>query len=173
MHYRGQGRFIPGGKKSGLRGVLQGMKRLIIAFACFCGLSIMLAATVLSERPSATSAPEILERSCANCHSEGTRWPWYSHVPMVHRMMEQDVAQARDKMNLSRWEEYTAEQRRTMLGSIAANVRNAQMPPARYLLLHPEARLTLAEEKIVEEWTREERRRLREGDGSVPSVRLH
>ena len=78
------------------------MKRLIIAFVCFCGLSIMLAAAVLSRRaeePRATSAAAILERSCANCHSEQTAWPWYSHVPLVHKMMEQDVTRARDKMN--------------------------------------------------------------------------
>ena len=49
----------------------------------------------------------IVERACQNCHSERTHWPWYSHIPPASWLLHRDVAHARDRFNLSRWEGYT------------------------------------------------------------------
>lgn len=103
----------------------------------------------------------LLARSCQNCHSERTVWPWYSYVPPVSWLIERDVGEARAHINLSRWEEYSNAQRETYLGVIAAAVRNEQMPPGRFLVLHPEARLSAAEREQIYLWARRERRRLR------------
>jgi Haem-binding domain len=43
------------------------------------------------------------ERSCQNCHSERTDWPWYSYVAPLSWFMENDVHRRRSHMNLSRW----------------------------------------------------------------------
>src|SRR6478752_673709 len=80
----------------------------------------------------------LFERSCQNCHSERTIWPWYSYVPPASWMLERDVHQARLQLNLSQWSAYTSEQRQSILVIMAAAVRNQQMPPGRYTLLHPE-----------------------------------
>jgi hypothetical protein len=43
----------------------------------------------------------ILKRSCADCHSNQTIWPWYSYVAPVSWLVERDVRRGRDHMNLS------------------------------------------------------------------------
>src|SRR5580658_9600689 len=53
---------------------------------------------------------EVIERSCQNCHSERTVWPWYSYMPPISWMIENDVYQARKHMNISRWQDYTTEE---------------------------------------------------------------
>ncbi|HEV2202082.1 MAG TPA: heme-binding domain-containing protein [Bryobacteraceae bacterium] len=102
----------------------------------------------------------IVQQACQNCHSENTEWPWYSHVAPVSWLLSHDVQQARRHMNLSRWQDYSAGDRLRLLSEIGSAVRNRAMPVQRYLLLHPEARLTDAERQEIYRWTRTERSRI-------------
>src|SRR6266404_4904500 len=85
---------------------------------------------------------QIVERSCQNCHSEKTEWPWYSYVAPMSWLVESDVGQARGRMNLSRWDEYTIDKQQELLGRLSAAIRSRQMPPARYTLIHPGTKLS-------------------------------
>jgi hypothetical protein len=102
-----------------------------------------------------------LERSCQNCHSEKTEWPWYSYIAPMSWLVESDVSQARDHMNLSHWDEYTVEEKQTILSLVGAVVRSRAMPPARYTLIHANAQLSAAEREEVYGWAHAERRRLK------------
>ena len=64
-------------------------------------------------------------------------------------------------MNFSRWNQYAPDDKKEILGSIAANVRNHKMPPGRYLFMHPDARLSDNDAARVYVWTRSERRRMK------------
>jgi hypothetical protein len=103
----------------------------------------------------------ILERACVNCHSQQTRWPAYSYLPLVSWAIEKDVSEARQHMDLSRWNQYSVGEKQDLLARIGAEVRIRQMPLPRYLLLHPEARLSEAEIQAIYDWTKAQRRALR------------
>ena len=118
-------------------------------------------ATVLRDAQIDPETLALFERACQNCHSERTEWPWYSHVAPISWLIARDVQQARSHMNLSRWQEYSTDERLGLLSEIRSAVRNREMPKQRYLLLHPEARLTDQERLQIYEWTRTERSRLR------------
>jgi hypothetical protein len=117
--------------------------------------------TVLRDAQIDPETLALFERACQNCHSERTEWPWYSHVAPMSWLIARDVQQARQHMNLSRWQEYSNDERLGLLSEIGSAVRNREMPKQRYLLLHPEARLTDKERQQIYEWTRTERSRLR------------
>ncbi len=102
----------------------------------------------------------ILQRACQNCHSQQTEWPWYSHVAPMSWLIARDVQQARSHMNLSQWQDYSPEDRLQLLSAIGSAVKNRQMPVQRYVILHPEARLTESERQQIYRWTRAERSRL-------------
>ena len=104
----------------------------------------------------------LIETSCQNCHSERTEWPVYSYLPGASWLLEKDVAEARSHMNLSRWAEYSNEQKKDLLARIAAEVRRHEMPPARYTMLHPKARLSDIQIQEIYEWTKVQRQNLRE-----------
>lgn len=154
-----------------------------IGFALLCGSAIAsLVHPFGNVRIVAASAPlldgaevpspvmGIVSRSCQNCHSEKTEWPFYSRFAPMSWMIEKDVSEARNHMNLSQWNEYDTDRRQELLSKIGSNVRNHRMPLPRYLLLHPEARLSDAEADQIYQWTRSERRRLKAE--ASPSVRL-
>lgn len=83
----------------------------------------------------------LAERACFDCHSNETVWPWYSSIAPVSWLVVRDVTVGRDEMNFSDWGRTS--QRAT---KVIREIEEGAMPPAFYLPLHPEARLT-ADEK--------------------------
>jgi hypothetical protein len=106
----------------------------------------------------------VLERSCRNCHSRQTVWPWYSYVAPASWLIEKDVRDGRTHFDMSRWEEYTPQERSRVLAEISVMVRNHEMPLSRYTVLHPEARLSDQEVQAIDQWGHQERRRVKEAD---------
>ena len=105
----------------------------------------------------------LLRRACADCHSHQTRWPWYSRVAPLSWQIAQDVNSARRAMNFSEWSIGVGRSPGTAVGTLAAacaNVKSGRMPLTRYLMLHPEARLSPRDQAMFCEWTGQEIARL-------------
>ena len=83
---------------------------------------------------------ELFARSCADCHSNRTRWPWYSRVAPLSWLVASDVREAREHLNVSEWDRPQKD-----ADEAAEEVREGEMPLRSYLVAHPEARLTDAE----------------------------
>jgi len=102
----------------------------------------------------------VVALKCGDCHSNNTRWPLYSRVAPASWLVEHDVKEGREHMNLSTWEQYSIDNRIDLLGKIGTQLRQGKMPLPQYLLLHPEARLSEAERKLILDWTKIERKHL-------------
>jgi cytochrome c len=114
-------------------------------------------------------ARNIVSRSCQNCHSEATEWPWYSYIAPVSWLVESDVSRARSHLDFARWEGYSSDQRFTFLSEISMMVSAGTMPPSRYLLMHPEATLSDADIAEIAQWVRIETKSLRSTLRSAPA----
>ena len=79
-------------------------------------------------------------RSCADCHSNETRWPWYSRVAPVSWLVTKDVREGREHFNISEWNSPQDDAQEA-----AEMVQEGEMPPWFYLPTHPEAWYTDAE----------------------------
>ena len=111
----------------------------------------------------------IFKRSCMDCHSSQTTWPWYSYVAPVSWLVERDVRRGRDHMNFSEWQQYTLQQRQKLLADVASAVKNGEMPLRQYTFIHRQAKLIDAERDLVYQWARRERRRVRAESQSAVS----
>lgn len=94
-----------------------------------------------------------------DCHSNETRWPWYSRVAPVSWLVASDVERGRAAMNFSEWSA-RPEVGASLLYAACEAARSARMPPAPYLILHPEARLSHADVQVLCSWTDKEFTRL-------------
>jgi len=103
----------------------------------------------------------VLEKKCADCHSNHTYWPAYSRLAPGSWLMEHDVRAGRSAINLSLWAEMDAEDRIAVLTRIAAEVRSGEMPPKAYAMAHPSKRLTESDKQQIATWARAERKRIR------------
>lgn len=96
---------------------------------------------------------EVLRTACYNCHSNETHWPWYSHVAPISWMIVSDVNEARENLNFSEWESIPAGDRPATVKHIWKMAENGKMPLLMYRLMHPEARLTEDQKKLLQEWS--------------------
>jgi hypothetical protein len=99
----------------------------------------------------------ILQRACQDCHTQRTRWPWYSQVAPFEWLMAADVYGARDHLNLSAWSRYTEEEKTERLTGICEMVASGRMPLWYYKVIHyPAARLSESDRKTVCDWVKAE-----------------
>ena len=96
----------------------------------------------------------ILQRSCADCHSHDTRWPWYSHVAPVSWLVARDVHEGRRHVNFSAWSEYPPDIRQKKLLDIVEEVQQGDMPLWYYTPLHSCARLSQDDVKTIVNWAK-------------------
>ena len=87
---------------------------------------------------------ELIRRTCFDCHSNETVWPWYSHVAPVSWLVQRDVEAGRRHLNFSEWDR---PQRHAK--DAPDEVRNSAMPLPIYLPLHAEARLSKSEKQTL------------------------
>jgi hypothetical protein len=105
--------------------------------------------------PSPPPVKAVLERSCYDCHSHETNWPWYARVAPASWKLAYDVAQARSELNFSTWKAYRPDKRARLLEDVLEEVDEGHMPPWSYRLLHPDARLSDAEREELRLWVRD------------------
>jgi predicted ATP-dependent Lon-type protease len=106
----------------------------------------------------------VLKRACYDCHSNETSWPWYSNVAPASWFVTDHVDHGRKHLNFSDWAQ---EGRHTekkdageQLDEIRKEVEARNMPLGSYLLLHPDARLSDRDIKLITDWAVSERQRL-------------
>lgn len=82
---------------------------------------------------------ELAKRACFDCHSNESTWPWYSNIAPVSWLVQHDVDEGRRALNFSDW---STSRRTREMGRV---VSEGEMPPATYLLTHPQAKLSTSE----------------------------
>jgi hypothetical protein len=95
----------------------------------------------------------LLKNACFDCHSQSSRFPWYSYVAPVSWLVASDINKAREQLDFSYWGDLSLKDKIKMLDDISEEVSEKEMPLESYKLMHPSARLTDEECEIIVEWT--------------------
>jgi hypothetical protein len=90
---------------------------------------------------TASGLVAVLDRSCGDCHSNGTVWPWYTQLAPLSWLMAYGVTAGREAVNFSEWASYTPQLQRALLSASCQDASTGKMPGA-YALLRPETRLS-------------------------------
>lgn len=98
----------------------------------------------------------VLKRSCYDCHSNHTTWPWYSNFAPVSWLVINDVKRGREKMNFSEWGKLSASKQSIRLESICEEITEGEMPLKQYLLIHRDAVLSEADKDLLCNWANNE-----------------
>lgn len=115
-----------------------------------------------------TQVPEnvqgILKRSCYDCHSSHTKWPWYSQVAPVSWLVADDVTKGRKKLNFSEWNKIPEAKKEARLNEVCEQTKSGEMPLPNYLMIHKEAELSQADKDALCKWADEEMKRLEDSN---------
>ncbi len=103
----------------------------------------------------------VFERSCNDCHSNKTRWPWYTNVSPVSWFIVDHVDHGRSHVNFSEWGSYDQEKQLKRLQEMCEQVEDGSMPLSSYTPLHPGSELSAEDKKLLCDWAEAERGRVR------------
>jgi mono/diheme cytochrome c family protein len=82
----------------------------------------------------------LAKQACFDCHSNETDWPAYASIAPASWLVQHDVDEGRAVLNLSEWQRPQEEATKA-----AEELLEGEMPPAAYLLVHSQARLSIAD----------------------------
>ncbi len=93
---------------------------------------------------------KILDRSCQDCHSNRTVWPWYSHIAPVSWVIFKHVNDGREMLDFSEWANQPPSANERM--QICDAVSDGRMPLPGYIVIHHNARLSKQDVELICDW---------------------
>jgi hypothetical protein len=94
----------------------------------------------------------ILAKACNDCHSNNTRYPWYSLLQPVHWWMDNHIQDGKKHIN---YDEYTNRPLRYQYHKLEETiemVKEGKMPINSYTWTHKDAKLTAEEKAKITGW---------------------
>ena len=83
----------------------------------------------------------IIRASCYDCHSNQTKYPWYSNAQPIGFLLQNHISEGKTELNLSEFGLLSNRMKRTKLKSFLSQIDDDKMPMPSYILLHSEAKL--------------------------------
>ena len=91
----------------------------------------------------------ILKVSCYDCHSNNTRYPWYSVLQPGAWFMARHIKKGKEELNFDEFNNYSKRRKKAKIKSIISQIEKEEMPLKSYLLLHHDADLTPEQQKVL------------------------
>lgn len=103
-----------------------------------------------------THAPKevesILKSSCYDCHSNESKYPWYTNIAPISWYVKDHINEGRSYLNFSEFGRYNNYQKKHIYESLYAAANEGWMPLDSYLWIHKDAKLSTKDKKILKEW---------------------
>lgn len=98
------------------------------------------------------SVNAILATSCYDCHSNNTKYPWYSYIQPARFFMETHIKNAKKDLNFSEFGNYSKRKQENKLERISKQVKSGDMPLPSYIVLHNDAKLNEQQKETLIRW---------------------
>lgn len=108
---------------------------------------------VTAEIDAPADVKDIIRRSCYDCHSNESSWPWYSKIAPFSWFVIDHVNEAREEFNFSTWDKYSKKKKAKVIEEIWEEVEEEEMPLWTYTILHSDAKLSEAEKEVIHKWS--------------------
>lgn len=95
----------------------------------------------------------IFSRSCFDCHSNNTRYPWYSSIQPFGWILARHIKKGKEDLNFDEFSGYSKRRQVNKLRAIKTSMKEGSMPLPSYLIIHRDARLSVEEMRLITQWT--------------------
>ncbi|MGZ5209298.1 MAG: heme-binding domain-containing protein [Kaistella sp.] len=93
------------------------------------------------------STASLIRNGCYDCHSNESKYPWYSNVQPIAWFLKSHIDEGRKKLNFSTFATYEPKRQAHKLYEAVEMVEKDEMPLDSYVLGHPEANFTEAQKQ--------------------------
>ncbi len=99
----------------------------------------------------------ILKKSCYDCHSNNTEYPWYAYVQPIHWFLDSHIRSGKEELNFNEFVGYTFRRQQNKLRAIENSIKDGTMPLSSYTLIHRNAILDQREKSVLLKWVQNSR----------------
>jgi hypothetical protein len=94
----------------------------------------------------------ILKNSCFDCHSNSTRYPWYTSIQPLGWWMASHIREGKSELNFDEFGDYSSRRQKSKLKAIAESIKDETMPLPSYTLMHRSAKLSENDKNLLIQW---------------------
>ena len=94
----------------------------------------------------------ILDRSCADCHTNKTNYPWYAEIQPVAWWLNDHVTDGKKHFNLNNFGNMRLALQNHKLEECIEQVKEGEMPMESYTLIHTDAKLSENDKTLITNW---------------------
>ncbi len=94
----------------------------------------------------------ILQKSCYDCHSNQTKYPWYASIQPVSWWLANHIEDGKKELNFSTFASYRIRRQYRKLQEVIDEVEEENMPLKSYTWMHKNARLDKADKDMIINW---------------------
>ena len=102
----------------------------------------------------------IMKRSCSDCHTNTTVYPWYSQISPVSWWLKNHIDEGRRELNFSVWATYQPKRKAKKLEEVCEQINEKEMPLPSYTWAHRDAILSAEESKVLCDWATAEKAKI-------------
>ncbi len=94
----------------------------------------------------------VLKSACYDCHSNNTRYPWYSLIQPFRLFLDKHIKDGKEELNFNEFAVYSEKKQYNKLKAIGESLEEGTMLLKSYLLVHSEAKLTKSQKDSIISW---------------------
>ena len=116
----------------------------------------------IGENSITTSAEveTILQKTCNDCHSNRTEYPWYCNIQPVGWWLNHHVNEGKEELNFSEFNTYSLKRKLKKMKEIKEELDENEMPLSSYTLIHSDAKLTSQDKDLLLKWVNDTKNKL-------------
>lgn len=95
---------------------------------------------------------KILKGSCYDCHSNETKYPWYSNIAPVSWFMADHIDNGRKAINFSDWVSMDPQRKLARLKRADHLINRDLMPIRNYTWMHKHAKLSPEQKNVLDQF---------------------
>lgn len=145
---------------------------LVVAFVIaqfirpdFTNPPVVQAETLQASTAVPADVQHILTRSCGDCHTNETQYPWYSKITPSNWFLKDHIDDGRRELNFSVFNTYAPKKKVRKLEEVCEQVEKGEMPLPSYLWIHRDAALAEGDAEVLCNWAKTESNRIKVENG--------
>ncbi len=96
----------------------------------------------------------ILQKSCNDCHSNATVYPWYTNIQPLGLWIQHHVDEGKQELNFSTFNLYSPKKKAHKMEELIEMVETNEMPLNSYTWIHKEAVLNEGDKAVLLQWAK-------------------
>jgi hypothetical protein len=102
--------------------------------------------------PMPDSVKVIVDKACADCHTNNTKYPLYAAIQPISFWLADHVNDGKRHFNFNEFASYRLAKQNHKLEEVIEQIKEGEMPLPSYTIIHTEAKLTEAEKETLTKW---------------------